>query len=258
MKNFKRIFHGIGALALSAVLLLGAGQTAKAAADSPSLDLSKTGSVTVELKNTSGGNVTDGTLTIYEVAELGYGGDGGGDMTYYFTDAFEGCGVGLENVTQDSTELASIAGTLASYVTSKGITGTPMTNTTGTVTFDGLELGLYLVVQTTASSGYETISPFVVTVPYADAENDMWVYEVDASPKMGTLTAVPETPQEETPEETPEEEDPGEKVVETVTETLVQTGQLNWPIPVLTVAGLVMILFGAILMKTDNRRRVRR
>ncbi|MCD8007709.1 MAG: peptidase, partial [Clostridiales bacterium] len=114
----------------------------------------------------------------------------------------------------------------------------------GTVSFGGLELGLYLVVQTTESDNYETISPFVVTVPLE--EDGVWVYDVDASPKVGAVTPVE-----------PEEDEPDESTTTTtttVTKTLPQTGQLNWPIPVLAISGAVLFALGWCLTRSDRKR----
>ena len=61
------------------------------------------------------------------------------------------------------------------------------------MTFCGLELGLYLIVQTEASKGYEPINPFLVSLPMA--EDGKWNYAVDASPKVGAYTPTkPDTP----------------------------------------------------------------
>lgn len=61
------------------------------------------------------------------------------------------------------------------------------------MTFRGLELGLYLIVQTEASKGYEPINPFLVSLPMA--EDGKWNYAVDASPKVGAYTPTkPDTP----------------------------------------------------------------
>ena len=50
------------------------------------------------------------------------------------------------------------------------------------MTFSNLKLGLYLLVQTRAASGYSKISPFLVTVPYLNS--GVYIYEVDADTKM--------------------------------------------------------------------------
>ena len=56
-----------------------------------------------------------------------------------------------------------------------------------------LPQGLYLVVQTEASHGYEAIKPFLVSIPMPDGDN--WIYDVDATPKVGaTIPETPDTP----------------------------------------------------------------
>ncbi len=234
------------AIAVVFIMLCSVSLTALAAADSPSLDWSMSGdsSITVEIKDEDGEMVTDGSLTIYQVALLE---QNNGDMVYSFTSGFSGCGLSLDNVTADSTTLAS---KLAAYVSANHITGASKTNTNGTVVFDNLELGLYLIVQTTESAGYYTMNPFVVSVPLD--VNDTWVYNVDASPKVGVLTPQPEEPEPEEPE-TPEPETPEPETPVTTT-TLPQTGQLNWPVPVLAVCGLLLIGLGSVLIFSDRRK----
>ncbi|MCD8341882.1 MAG: peptidase [Clostridiales bacterium] len=236
-------------LALAFALTCGLGLTASAA-DTPSLDFSQTGSVTLTLADGSGNVVSDGAVTIYEVAEL-YLDDG--NMAYAYTDAFSGCTEALD------VEDAALAAALADYVTEHGVSGTAASiGADGTVRFDGLELGLYLVVQTTKSTGYSTISPFLVTVPYA--EGGAWVYAVNASPKV-EVSAEPETPEEPNEPEEPEEPETTTTTTTTTTTkttttatTLPQTGQLNWPVPVLAVSGLVLFGLGWYLFSTDRKK----
>lgn len=217
-------------LALIVTMTCGFGMSAYAAADSASLDFDQTGSVSLTLKDSSGNTVTDGAVTIYQVAALYLD---NGDMAYSYVEAFSGCTETLD------VEDTSLAATLAEYVTDNSISGITATiGTDGTVSFDGLELGLYLVVQTTQSTGYSVISPFLVTVPYA--ENDAWVYDVDASPKVEVYTE-PTTPEEPTPTPTTPS-----------TPTLPQTGQLNWPIPVLAVSGLMLFALGWFMYVTGR------
>ncbi|MCD8231818.1 MAG: hypothetical protein LUD14_08390 [Clostridiales bacterium] len=169
------------------VLLCGRSRTVFAAADSPSLDWSMSGqsSVTIKMTDDGGSTVMDGTLTIYQVALLE---QDDGNMVYSFTDAFADSGVSLDDVTADSSSLASDLSDYAAV--HSDITGIAIKNTDGKVVFDGLELGLYLVVQTTQSDGYYTMNPFLISVPLD--EDGSWVYHVDASPKVGTLTPEPE------------------------------------------------------------------
>ncbi len=145
------------------------------------LDLDQTGSITVTLADSSGNTVSGGAITLYKVAALTLE---NGSLVYTYTSDFSSCTVTLD--VSDSNN-SSLAAALAAYVESEGISGTEQTvGSGGTVTFENLDVGLYLLVQTTASGSYKTISPFVVTVPYED--NGAFAYDVDASPKVGTVT----------------------------------------------------------------------
>ena len=57
------------------------------------------------------------------------------------------------------------------------------TDENGTLVFDNLAPGLYLIVPVENENGYAS-SPFVIAVPEYDAENKSWVYNVVASPKV--------------------------------------------------------------------------
>lgn len=95
----------------------------------------------------------------------------------------------------------------------------------GEATFSGLGVGLYLIVQNRAAEGYSKLSPFLVSVPYL--EEGRYVYDVTAAVKSEL---------EREPETTPPTTKPPQK--------LPQTGQLNWPVPVLATAGMMTLVFG--------------
>ncbi|MCD8052129.1 MAG: peptidase [Clostridiales bacterium] len=236
MKTIRRT-AGRG-LALLLALVLACGMALSAyAADNASLDFTQTGSIELTLADSDGNAVSGGSVTLYQVATL-YLDDG--DMAYAYTDGFADCGVTLD------VEDTSLAETLADYAASKGVSGTTLSiGSSGTVSFGGLELGLYLVVQTTESDNYETISPFVVTVPLE--EDGVWVYDVDASPKVGAVT--PTEPEPDEPDESTTT-----TTTTTVTKTLPQTGQLNWPVPVLAICGAVLFALGWCLTRSDRKR----
>lgn len=105
----------------------------------------------------------------------------------------------------------------------------------GKARFENLATGLYLVLQDTASPGYTPIKPFLVSLPYL--QDGEYRYSVDSSVK---------TELERQPEATePEPTDPPGK--------LPQTGQLNWPIPVLAVAGLGFLLLGFVIRFSSRK-----
>ena len=139
----------------------------------------------------------------------------------------------------------------------------------GNAVFEGLELGLYLIVQTEASAGYKAVNPSWF-LPMA--EDGQWVYDVDASLKVGAYTpetghaghaqhpASPDYPDMPTPPDNPDNPDAsmsrpppadtGYPVAGIQTRPgpanprgLPQTGQLNWPVPVMAVSGVVLFAF---------------
>lgn len=219
-----------------------------------------------------------GQLTIYI-------GNPGGKVTIYrvatsklkFVNGFDAAGVSLDNLTD-----SSLPGKLQAAVTNDTVSVSASAGSDGKVHFRNLQMGLYLVVQTQAVSGYEPFASFLVTIPIKDGQN--WNYDVDASPKMELIskhdiTPPPdtETPDTEVPDtEVPDTEVPDTEVPNTedtedrnqqlhrVTEKdteeydwnfskngspddapkIPQTGQLVWPIPVLAFIGLVLILVG--------------
>lgn len=91
--------------------------------------------------------------------------------------------------------------------------------------FSDLPQGLYLVYQETAASGYSKLPAFLVTVPF-DGNLDV---SIMSKPELG-ISLKSET-------EPTEPSSSGE-------EKLPQTGQLSWPIPWLTVTGLMLFVFG--------------
>lgn len=109
-----------------------------------------------------------------------------------------------------------------------------VTDVQGKAAFYNLDTALYLVVRTKAGEKNEAYfsDPFLVSVPLL--MEDEINYTVTASPKYGWIPEEPVNP--------PEPPLPDKPAVETP--TLPQTGQLNWPIPVLLIVGSVLIFIG--------------
>ena len=105
----------------------------------------------------------------------------------------------------------------------------------GKATFSNLELGLYLITQKKAAPGYNQIASFLVSVPYND--NGRYVYDVD----ILTKSEMEKEPAPTSPSTPGKPTDP----------KLPQTGQLTWPVPVLTAAGLLVVI-GFVLRKEKN------
>ena len=101
---------------------------------------------------------------------------------------------------------------------------------------DQLDYGFYLVSQIEPFEGYTVIRPALISVPMEI--NHTWIFDVEAMPKLEPL--VPET--SETTETTvPSTTEP--------TTDIPRTGQVNWPVPILLLAGSVLMILGLCLRK---------
>lgn len=248
------------------------------------VDLSRTGSIKVSLYDSETSEaVGGGALTLYRVAKVQ---KDNANLSFVYTNGFEDCGVELGDLSE-----GELAGRLAEKIAATAESTTVEISDIGVAEFGDLEVGLYLVVQTTAAENYNVINPFLVSVPIQ--ENGSYVYDVDALPKVGTAAKktpeppdtsdtpdtpdTPDKPDEETPNtpaapgpdnpdgwvlgahgekiylnpEAPSPDNPNGYVMGA--HGLPQTGQLNWPIPVLAVTGVVLVAAG-IKLKKETRK----
>lgn len=211
MKCIKRI------LALVSAAFCIAMMTALPVLPAEQIDLSRTGAITVTIKDLKTGQaVAGGRLKMFYIAgilaENGYHFDASG------TD-FAGYGLAVE---EDGDLTAALAQDLADYAKAQGIAGKVLkVGEDGKAGAGDLKLGLYLFVQEQPAADYAALTPFLVSVPQRDAEGS-YIYSVDATPKTGTeKKTTPPPPPPEIP----------------------RTGQLWWP--VWTAAGLGAVLFAA-------------
>lgn len=161
-----------------AVPALAAGQSARQP------DYSRTGSITVNVTDSAGKPVPGGTLVAYEVAKAQYS---NGDNRFVLTADFASSGADLSKIGTGKNGEPEMAAALAKFASEQKLKGvTADVSADGKAVFKGLELGLYLVVQTDAAKGYEPLRPFLVTVPMWDGSK--LVYDVIANPKPGTAT----------------------------------------------------------------------
>lgn len=210
-------------------------------------DRSRQGSVTVKMEY-EGKAVTGGTMTAYLVGEIQ---ESDGNYSFEKTEAMGAFTGSYEDITAPS-----LAEDVASFVREHAVPACATAeNKEGRAVFFGLELGLYLIVQTEASEGYEPLRPFLVSVPMN--EDGRYVYEVDAEGKFQlhqqTKPHKPHKPGEPDSPSTPgnpsEPNSPSEPHAPQGGSgvTLPQTGQLNWPVPVLAALGLCLFSIGWML-----------
>ena len=208
----KRILSVFCAVVLFSTLIL----TASAAVELPDFD--RRGSISISLTY-KGRPLTSGAFALYRVGDV-YS----ENANYFFryTEEFEHCEVPV-----DDPSTSKVAEALAEIVRENRLRGTEQrVDKKGTVTFEDLEIGLYLVIQTRTASGFSRISPFLVSVPSHDGSS--YVYDVDASPKMD-LEPEPTTKPSTEP---------------TSGDWLPQTGQTNWPVPMLASCGMLLLALG--------------
>ena len=211
-------------LPLVAALLLLCLSVTAAAHDVP--DLNKTGSVTITMRR-GDTVISGGTLSLIPVGEIAED-----DGNYFFAPLEPYAELADDFDDLSDPLLAARIADIATY--QRGIT--LAVDQDGKVIFGNVEPGLYLVMQKKAADGWSCISPFLISVP--NMQDGVYVYDVDASPKieLKPTERPPETPPN-TPPEPP----------------LPQTGQLNWPIPLMAAAGRCLLLLGSVLRRSAKR-----
>jgi len=200
-------------------------------------DESRDGAITVEMAY-DGKAVKGGTLTAYRVGRIQKSGD---DYRFVKTPAmkeFSG--------EYDDISAPKLAEDVAAFVKENKIgIYAEEKNQDGKVVFSGLELGLYLIVQTKASDGYEPVKPFLVSIPMEEDGN--YVYEINAKEKF-QLHQKPKPSKPSKPSGPSQPSEPSTPAAPpNPPKLLPQTGQLNWPVPVLAALGLSLFSFGWIL-----------
>ena len=215
------ICTGCAAVAAVAMPACAAGMTAYAH-EVP--DLTKEGTIRIVMKQ--GENVVPGgTLTLYRAGAVE---EDDGNYSFQLTEDFIGSRESLNEIS--SSELAQ---RLSQYAKDHSVSGiTQEIDGSGSIAFTGLAPGLYLLVQGQAAEGYQPAVPFLVSIPLM--ENGLYIYDVDASPKVELIRE----PGTDTPSVEPQQ--PADT-------RLPQTGQLNWPVPVLAALGLSLFTAGWLL-----------
>lgn len=188
MGKFKKMLASM----LSAAMVMSTMTVSAFAAQTTTLstiDTTKKGSITIHKYEYNGTGGTTGTgsetdtapegakalegagFTIYKVADVD-------DLTdYYSTNPTDLPAVG--EYTQD--------GKIKAAYETKQVGNQIMTGTNGIAEFKNLELGFYVVVETTTPDKVTTpVEPFLVSVPMTTTDGDNWLYDVHVYPKNKT------------------------------------------------------------------------
>ena len=137
-------------------------------------------------------------------------------------------------------------------------------------TLEDMPMGVYLVVQTKNRSEYKDFGPFLLYLP--ESIDGGWQAKVEASPKAEEVdyddpedppTEIPDDPPPKSPPDNPPSDpgdpgDPPDDPYEEIPEeepplaVLPQTGLLQWPVPVMAMAGLLLFAVG---FASEKRRK---
>ena len=196
-------------------------------------DTSRKGTITVEMRY-DGKDVTGGSLAAYRVGQIE---ENNGDYRFAKTAEMEALPDSYDDIGSPA-----LAKNVAAFISAQEISAYKTAdNTGGKAVFDEMETGLYLIEQTRASDGYEPINPFLISVPMNDGGR--YQYDVTAEGKFSLRQLATPAP---TPSESPTPPRPIPPW-RPFRPRLPQTGQLNWPIPVLTLLGLGVFIAGWML-----------
>lgn len=140
------------------------------------VDFSKKGNITITLNDgTESGVVEGANIKIYKLADA-YSKNSNLAFSYYED---------IEKYQNDINENNLNEEILESIYNSNIFTMEDTTDNNGYVSFNDLDLGLYLVEQTNQVEGYSKIDSFLVYLP--QVEDNKWIYEIVATPKIDII-----------------------------------------------------------------------
>jgi len=189
------------------------------AAENPDPD--RIGSITFRME-TEEQLLNTGKLTLYRVGDIAWQ-EGG----WYFdpVEQLQDSGLSFGDIAD-----SRLAAQVEEAVKESGLPGQTAAISRGKAVFADLQAGLYLVTQKEnhASDGFAPINSFLFSLPQQEAGS--YVYEITAAPKVSLETVPTETTE-------PTESVPTDP-------KLPQTGQMNWPVPLMAAAGLAFLILG--------------
>lgn len=169
----------------------------------PTVDHTKKGKIIIQKTTPDGSYLKDAEFSVYKIASLSDATSTA--LTYNTLDENVVTNADINDLGNKSTaELEQLASDVKDRVTAKNYKGNVkkvgddvISNTTGTASSGDLDLGLYLVVETSAPQPYVAGAPFFVDVPRTETKTvkgeegqkdktvSYWEYNVKVHPKNG-------------------------------------------------------------------------
>ena len=138
------------------------------------IDFDKKGNIKVTLIENSENVVVEGAeITIYKVADATKYNN---NLKFEYVDEIKSCDFNLEDL-----ENSNATSEILKCITKDVLSITKSTNDKGIVTFDNLDLGLYIVTQSNKVEGFSVIDSFLVMIP--NVIDNEWIYDISALPK---------------------------------------------------------------------------
>ena len=188
MKKFKKLLAGL----LTGAMMLGSMSIpAFAAGETPVIDTTKTGSITIHKYEYNGTGGVIGTGEASDSAKVPAGAkalEGAGFTIYKVADV----NALKDYYSENPTDLPSVDpyvenGKIKSAYESNKVGNEQKTAADGTAKFENLELGFYVVIETTTPDKVTTpVAPFLVSIPMTLKSGDDWLYDVHVFPKNKT------------------------------------------------------------------------
>lgn len=184
----------------------------------------------VAIDNTDSKAVENLEVSVYQVSKQDAQGN------FEFASGFEECTLDIDNLSESNLEnLKTYAKTNAEPLFTK------TTDSTGKFTLTNLDLGTYLLVQENKTDEI-TMQTMLISVPELTVENGL-KYEVTAKPKILNKEIVDQNNSSKT---------------ELVKDSqLPYTGVLNWPIPVLVIAGIAIFCVAWLKVYSTSKKKVK-
>lgn len=146
------------------------------------VDFSEKGEVTITLmESTESIPLENVSITIYQIALAT---EKNHQLTFNYVEELSNCNVSLSDLS-----IPDLAKDITKCLENKHlVTYEQTTDKSGKATFFNLELGLYLVSQTSSLTGYSTFENFLVMIP--EEVDNMWQYSVIALPKTEIIKVI--------------------------------------------------------------------
>lgn len=138
------------------------------------VDFNQKGSIMLELvEQEHNEKIADANIEIIKIADAKV--DSNGNLYYEYVTSLNNCNVDIKDVTKiDVNELTTCINNNTDKVSN-------LTDSNGIVSFNNLDLGLYLVRQTNKLNNYTSIDSYLVTIP--TIEDNTWIYDIHSVPK---------------------------------------------------------------------------